>query len=68
MKKFGKHVDVKITSESLATNLSGNDTIVYKMHGDYTDPAACVIIKDDYELYNDKRQLFTTKLQGDLVS
>lgn len=68
LKKFGKHVDVKITSESLATNLSGNDTIVYKMHGDYTDPAACVIIKDDYELYNDKRQLFTTKLQGDLVS
>ena len=32
------------------------------------DPSSCVILKDDYEIYNDKRQLFTTTLQGDLVS
>ena len=68
LRKCGKHVDVKMTPESLATNLSGNDAIVYKMHGDYIDPSSCVIIKDDYELYNDKRQLFSTTLQGDLVS
>lgn len=68
LKKCGKRVDVKMTAQNLATNLSGNDAIVYKMHGDYLDPSSCVIIKDDYEIYNDKRQLFTTTLQGDLVS
>lgn len=68
LKKYGKRIDIKMTVESLATNLSGNDAIVYKMHGDYLDPSSCVILKDDYEVYNDKRQLFTTTLQGDLVS
>ena len=38
------------------------------MHGDCLDPSTCVITKDDYELYNETRQLFTTALQGDLVS
>lgn len=68
LRNNGKRVDTKITMESLATNLSGNDAIVYKMHGDYLNSADCVIIKDDYELYNDTRQLFSTTLQGDLVS
>ena len=68
LKKYGKRIDIKMTIESLATNLSGNDAVVYKMHGDYLDPSSCVILKDDYEIYNDKRQLFTTTLQGDLVS
>lgn len=66
--KYGKHVDTKITTQSLASNLSGNDAVVYKMHGDYLNAADCVIIKDDYECYNDTRQLFSTTLQGDLVS
>lgn len=68
LKKYGKHVDIKITTQSLATTLSGNDAIVYKMHGDYLNASDCVIIKDDYECYNDTRQLFSTTLQGDLVS
>lgn len=68
LKKYGKHVDVKITTQNLATTLSGNDAIVYKMHGDYLYASDCVIIKDDYECYNDTHQLFSTTLQGDLVS
>lgn len=68
LRKNKKRVDIKMTTQSLATNLSGNDAVVYKMHGDYLDAATCVITKDDYEIYNDTRQLFSTKLQGDLVS
>ncbi len=68
LKKYGKKVDIKITTQNLATTLSGNDAIVYKMHGDYLNASDCVIIKDDYECYNDTRQLFSTTLQGDLVS
>ena len=57
-----------MSPQNLSTTLSESDAIVYKMHGDYLDPSTCVITKDDYELYNEKRQLFTTALQGDLVS
>lgn len=60
--------DVKRTIEDLARTLSKRDAVVYKMHGDITQPHEAVIIKDDYESYNEKRQLFTTSLQGDLVS
>lgn len=68
LKKKGKRIDIKMTPQNLATTLAENDAIIYKMHGDYLDPSSCVITKDDYELYNEKRQLFTTALQGDLVS
>ena len=68
LKRHGKLVDIKITPQSLATPLEGRDAVVYKMHGDYTAPEGCVITKDDYEAYNLTRQLFSTALQGDLVS
>ena len=68
LSKYGKRVDIKMSPQNLSTTLSESDAIVYKMHGDYLDPSTCVITKDDYELYNEKRQLFTTALQGDLVS
>lgn len=63
-----KKADVKRTEKDLARTVPKRDAIVYKMHGDITLPHEAVIIKDDYETYNEKRQLFTTSLQGDLVS
>ena len=68
LKGCGKTVDTKITSESLATSLNGESVTVYKMHGDCIDPANCVITKDDYEIYNNKRNVFTIALQGHLVT
>lgn len=68
LEENNKKVDVKITKENLATNLPKRDTIVYKMHGDVSQPSDAVITKDDYESYDMKRQLFTTTLQGDLIS
>ncbi len=44
------------------------DAIIYKMHGDAAEPEKAVITKDDYENYNETRQLFTIALKGDLVS
>lgn len=66
--RSGKRIDIKMDPNNLATTLADRDAVVYKMHGDYLQPSACVITKDDYELYNETRQLFTTALQGDLVS
>lgn len=64
----GKTPDVKITTENLAHSVPRRDAVVYKMHGDVQHPDQAVITKDDYESYNEKRQLFSTALQGDLVS
>ncbi len=64
----GKSTDVKRCTENLATSKPRRDVIIYKMHGDITLSHDAVITKDDYEKYNEKRQLFTTALQGDLVS
>lgn len=68
LRQQGKAVDIKTTPQSLATSLEGRDAVVYKMHGDCTVPESCVITKDDYEIYDLTRQLFSTALQGDLVS
>ena len=68
LESYGKTVDTKICSENLAFNKPRRDTVVYKMHGDISLPHDAVLTKDDYDNYNVKRQLFTTALQGDLVS
>ncbi len=68
IEEAGKTPDVKITQENLSTNISKRDAIVYKMHGDISMPDQAILTKDDYEGYNEKRPLFTTALQGDLVS
>lgn len=63
-----KSVDAKLMPENLSLSKSRRDAIVYKMHGDISLPHKAVLTKDDYENYNAERQLFTTALQGDLVS
>ncbi|WP_178382435.1 SIR2 family protein, partial [Paenibacillus sp. P3E] len=68
LKKFGKVVDTKIIQENLATTMPERNVVVYKMHGDISDPSKAILTKDDYESYNEKRSLFTTSLQGDLIS
>ncbi len=64
----GKTPDAKITQENLSTNIPKRDAVVYKMHGDISLPDQAILTKDDYEGYNEKRPLYTTALQGDLVS
>ncbi len=68
LEKFGKITDVKRCTENLAISKPRREVIIYKMHGDITMSHEAVLTKDDYENYNEKRQLFTTALQGDLVS
>lgn len=68
LESYGKTTDIKITKENLAISVANKDVNIYKMHGCVSQAHDAVITKDDYETYNDKRQLFTTALQGDLVS
>ena len=64
----GKTVEKKIRNEDFARNIKKKDAVVYKMHGDKDSPDEAVLIKDDYETYNDKKELFSTALRGDLLS
>jgi hypothetical protein len=63
-----KKADVKVTVESMATTTPRRDVVVYKMHGDISLPDKAVVTKEDYELYDSTRHLFSMALQGDLVS
>jgi hypothetical protein len=64
----GKTPDVKSSVLNLATTLHRCDAVIYKMHGDVSAPDQAVLTKDDYEAYSSTHQLFSTALQGDLVS
>ncbi|TAM11911.1 MAG: hypothetical protein EPN72_07505 [Nevskiaceae bacterium] len=64
----GKIVDVKHSVKQLKNNKRGRHALVYKMHGDASDPDNAVLTKDDYEGYFRDREPFVTALTGDLVS
>jgi len=63
-----KYVDVKISPENIAQSHAGADVTIFKMHGDISQPHDAVLTKDDYETYYLKRELFSIRLKGDLVS
>ncbi len=68
LRQNNRKADIKITQESLAENIYDRDAVIYKMHGDVRCPSTAVLTKDDYEVYGNKRPLFRTVLQGDLIS
>lgn len=68
LEEAGKKPDVKYTMAHLALSLPRRDAVVYKMHGDISDPGKTVLIKDDYERYHLSGQAFITALTGDLIS
>lgn len=68
LRQARKRVDVKTTEASLATTLPRRDALVYKMHGDVAQVDEAVVTRDDYEAYSTTHPLFSTALQGDLVS
>lgn len=61
-------VDVKYSNKHLSLTKPHRDAIVYKMHGDKTNPDEAILIKDDYEQYYRNHAQFITTLSGDLIS
>jgi Sir2- and TIR-associating SLOG family/SIR2-like domain len=68
LEQAGKRPDIKYNVEQLALTLPRRDCVVYKMHGDISNPGQTVLIKDDYEKYFLTNQAFITALTGDLIS
>lgn len=62
-----KRTDVKRRQEDFGVTRRRADVTIYKMHGDKTDPANAVLTKEDYETYDNSRELFTIALKGDLA-
>lgn len=61
-------VDVKYNNKHLSLTKSHRDAVVYKMHGDKSNPDEAILIKDDYEQYYRNHAQFITALSGDLIS
>lgn len=61
-------VDVKCNNKQFSITKPHRDAIVYKMHGDKSNPDEAVLIKDDYERYYREHTQFITALSGDLIS
>jgi len=68
LEQEGKVVDVKYAVAHLKSTTRRRDVVLYKMHGDVSDPENAVLTKDDYEGYFREREPFVTALAGDLVS
>lgn len=68
LRETGKNPDIKAAPENLALTLNDRDAVIYKMHGDVNQVHNAVISRDDYERYENTHSIFTTALQGDLVS
>jgi hypothetical protein len=63
-----KKVDLKHNHFGLAHNKPNRHVVIYKVHGDADHPNEAVLTKEDYELFDQKRQLFSIQLKGDLVA
>ncbi|RYZ81098.1 MAG: hypothetical protein EOP04_24655, partial [Proteobacteria bacterium] len=63
-----KIAETKHSVSQLANTRPKRDAVVYKMHGDVTDPTKAILYKEQYEKYYLTHAPFVTALSGDLVS
>lgn len=68
LKSINKVCDSKKNVHDLSTEIQDSEATVYKMHGDINHAHEAVLIKDDFEIYDKKNELFTLALKSDLVS
>lgn len=68
LKEEGKIVDCKYCNEHLSRPYPNRNVVLYKMHGDKSNPNKAVLIKDDYDRYYREYAPFVTALCGELVS
>lgn len=68
LKLANKKYDSKKSIHDLSIDVHQSDVKVFKMHGDINRAHEAVLIKDDYEIYDKKNELFTLALKNDLIS
>lgn len=60
--------EVKKKQEDLARHIPDRSAVVFKMHGDAESPQDAVLIRDDYEEYARKKELFVDVLTAELLA
>lgn len=68
LKSALKVPDVKSDPKNLSNTRPRRDAIVYKMHGDVSNPDDAIITKEQYETYYRTHEAFITALSGDLIA
>jgi len=66
--RASKKCDIKHTASQLTSRKSHSDVVLFKMHGDVSDPQNAILTKDDYECYEAEHGAFTVQLLADLIS
>lgn len=68
LKAAFKIADVKHNEKQLSNTRPKRDVVLYKMHGDVTDPEDAILYKEQYERYHQTHSRFVIALSGDLIS
>lgn len=63
-----KIVDIKHSVQDMSSEINHADVTIYKMHGDIGYPHEAVFLKDDYEIYDKKNEIFIKTLESDLLT
>lgn len=63
-----KNIDVKYKEEQLLFTKPKREVVIYKMHGDISEPASATITKEDYEQYFHTHETFINALRGELIT
>ena len=63
-----KTVEVILKKEDFKFHKNNCEATVYKMHGDKDSPDEAIITKNDYEVYDMKREVFTKALSVELIT
>ena len=63
-----KRYDLKVDDKGLAISRKQCTTIVYKMHGNITSTADCVLTRDDFEDYPNTHKAFLNALGYDMAN
>ncbi|EGP5096641.1 TPA: SIR2 family protein [Enterococcus faecium] len=63
-----KPIAVKRKQSDLSIFTRDQEAVVYKMHGDISDPNNAILTRTDYEMYDTNRVLFKEALEGQVVT
>jgi hypothetical protein len=63
-----KNIDVKFKEEQLLYTKPKREVVIYKMHGDISEPGSAIITKQDYEQYFQTHETFINALRGELIT
>ncbi|WP_150139831.1 SIR2 family protein [Candidatus Enterovibrio escicola] len=66
--KQGKVTDTKHNIKQLLCNKPKRDVVIYKMHGDVSNPSDAIISKEQYESYHQTHEPFINALTGELIT